>query len=172
MSRRLVLVLTVALGAGSWGASAQEPAPPGRPEERAGREEALRMVDAYIVSNLQESLGLTDEQFVKVLPLVKKLQTDRREYFMGRMRALREMRRLLSSGSATEPQILDQLKELKALDAEGPAKTRRDVEALDAVLGPMQQAKYRVLEVDVERRMRELMGRARPARPEGRTPRE
>ena len=24
------------------------------------------MVDAYIVSNLQESVGLTDEQFVKV----------------------------------------------------------------------------------------------------------
>ena len=32
------------------------------------------MVDAYIVSNLQESVGLTDEQFVKVLPLVKRLQ--------------------------------------------------------------------------------------------------
>lgn len=172
MSKRLVLVLAVALGAGSAGAFAQEPAPPGRPEERAGREEALRMVDAYIVSNLQESLGLTDEQFVKVLPLVKKLQTDRREYFMGRMRALREMRRLLSSGSATEAQILDQLKELKALDADGPAKTRRDVEALDAVLAPMQQAKYRVLEVDVERRMRELMGRARPVRPDARTPHE
>ena len=43
------------------------------------RDDAFRMVDAYIVSNLQESLGLTDEQFVKALPLVKRLQRDRRE---------------------------------------------------------------------------------------------
>ena len=32
------------------------------------------MVDAYVVSNLQESLGLSDEQFAKAIPLVKKLQ--------------------------------------------------------------------------------------------------
>jgi hypothetical protein len=38
------------------------------------------MVDAYLVSNLQESLGLTDEQFAKAIPLVKKVQAERREY--------------------------------------------------------------------------------------------
>src|SRR5207244_9000710 len=66
-------------------ASAQEPAPP--PEDRRPREEAFRMIDAYFVSNLQESLGLTDEQFVRLLPMVKRLQTDRRQYAQRRQRA-------------------------------------------------------------------------------------
>jgi len=162
VSRGRALLLAVVLVAVSPFAFAQEETPEGRPRPRGGREEAFKMVDAYVVSNLQESLGLTDEQFVKLLPLVRKLQTDRRDYYLSRGRALREMRRLLASGSATEAQVLDLLKEVKALDADGPAKTRKNLEAIDAALTPIQQAKYRVLEMEVEQRMRELMGRVRP----------
>ena len=81
---------------------------------------------------------------------------------MERTRTVREMRRLLRQGGATEPQVLDLLKQLNALDADGPAKTRANLAALDAVLNPLQQAKYRVLETEVEQRMRELMNRVRP----------
>ena len=41
------------------------------------------MVDAYVLSNMQESLGLSDEQFAQAIPLVKKLQRERREYLDG-----------------------------------------------------------------------------------------
>jgi Spy/CpxP family protein refolding chaperone len=136
---------------------------PGRP-----RDEGARMIEAYIVSNLQESLGLTDEQFVKVLPLVKKLQSERREYAQGRMRLLRQMRRALESGSATEGQVTDLLKELKTLDAEGPVRNRKNLEAVDAVLTPLQQAKLRILEVEVERKLRELLSQIRGSRGPGR----
>lgn len=122
------------------------------------------MIEAYIVSNLQESLGLTDEQFVKVLPLVKRLQSDRRDYAQARMRLLRQMRRGLEAGGATEGQITDLLNELKALDAEGPARTRKNLEAVDAVLTPLQQAKLRVLEIEVERKLRELLSQFRRPR--------
>ena len=132
---------------------------------RAAREEAFRMVDAYVLSNMQESLGLSDEQFAKAIPLVKKLQHDRRYYLMERGRVLREMRRLLRQGGPVEPQVVDLLKQAKALDAEGPERSRRNLETLDALLTPIQQAKYRVLEGEVEQRMRELMNRARAARP-------
>src|ERR1700682_6122754 len=57
----------------------------------APREEAFKMIDAYIVSNLQESLDLTDEQFVKLLPLVKRLQSDRRAVLQRRQQALMEV---------------------------------------------------------------------------------
>jgi Spy/CpxP family protein refolding chaperone len=129
------------------------------------------MVDAYVVSNLQESLGLTDEQFAKAIPLVKRLQTERRAYHLERARKLREMRRLLRQGGASERQVLDLLREVKTLDADGPAATRRNLEALDAVLTPLQQAKFRVLELEVEQRMRELVNRVRP-RAGARAPRE
>jgi hypothetical protein len=137
---------------------------PGRPGE-ARRDEAFRLVDAYVVSNLQESLGLSEEQFVKVLPLVRKLQIERRDYLLARTRLLREMRRLMRAGAISEAQVLDQLKELKALEADGPTRVRRNADALDAALSAVQQAKFRLLELEVEQRMRELMNRARATGP-------
>ena len=160
MIPRLLLTLVLALGAGGARAVAQEDAPAGA--DRPARDEAFKMVDAYVVSNLQESLGLDDVQFAKAIPLVKRLQGERRTYFLERTRTVREMRRLLRQGGASETELLDLLKQLKALDADGPAQARKNVEALDAMLTPVQQAKYRVLEVDVEQRMRELMNRVRP----------
>jgi len=157
---RTLLGLLLTLGAGRAPAFAQSEAP-GR-EERPARREAFRMVDAYVVSNLQESLGLTDEEYARAIPLVKRLQTGRREYYLERTRTLREMRRLLQRGGATETQVLDLLQRLKTLDAEGPVQARQDVEALDATLTPVQQAKYRVLEMEVEQRMRAIVNRARP----------
>lgn len=144
----------------------QEPeAPPG---DRRPREEAAKMIDAYILSNLQESLGLTDEQFVKLLPLVKRLQSDRRDQIQKRFRLLREMRKQLESGTATEPRVLDLLKELKAIEAAEPERMRRNVEAIDAVLTPLQQAKFRILEVEIDRKIRELMNQIRrQGRPPG-----
>jgi hypothetical protein len=156
---RLLLTLVVGLGAGGARALAQEDSPAGA--GRPARDEAFKMVDAYVVSNLQESLGLDDEQYAKAIPLVKRLQDDRRTYFLDRTRTVREMRRLLRQGGATEAQVLVLLNRLKTLDADGPAQVRKNLDALDTLLTPVQQAKYRVLEVEVEQRMRELMNRAR-----------
>ena len=159
MIARVVLALALGVGTAGAHALAQEEEPAGG---RTPREEAFKMVDAYVVSNLQESLGLTDEQFAKAIPLVKRLQSERRQYLLERTRTVREMRRLLQRGGATETQVLDLLKQVKTLDSEGPLRTRRNLDALDAMLSPLQQAKYRVLELEVEQRMRELMNRVRP----------
>lgn len=158
---RLTSRLLTGLVLAAAGATAQQDAPAGRP----GREEAFRMVDAYLVSNLQESLGLSDDQFAKAIPLVKKLQRERREYLMERGRLMREMRRLLRQGGSPEASVLELLQEAKKLEVEGPERTRRNLEALDGLLTPVQQAKYRVLEGEVEQRVRELTNRARAARP-------
>ncbi len=160
------LPLALAFLALAAAASAQPPETrpgPGRP-----RDEGARMIEAYILSNLQESLGLTDEQFVKVLPHVKKLLNDRREFAQSRNRLLRQMRRDLESGSATEAQITVSLKELKTLEDDWPARIRKDAEAIDAVLTPVQQAKLRVLELEVERKIRELLSQIRRPRNQGR----
>ena len=169
MIGRIALSVLLACGAVASVARAQEERAPG--PDRPARTEAFKMVDAYVISNLQESLGLSDEQFAKAVPLVQKLQTERREYLVGRTRKIREMRRLLHEGGASEARVLDLLRQVKALDAEGPAATRRNLEAVDAVLTPIQQAKFRVLELEVEQRMRELVRRAGP-RPGGRGPRQ
>jgi Spy/CpxP family protein refolding chaperone len=121
------------------------------------RDEAFKMVDAYIVSNLQESVGISDEQFARILPLVKRLQNDRRELAQRRGRALAEMRRVLESGTATETRVLDLLKDVKTVESTQHETLRRDMDAIDQVLTPVQQAKFRVLEGEVERKIRALM---------------
>jgi len=132
---------------------------------RGGPDEAFRLVDEYMVSNLQSSLGLSDETSAKAIPLVKDLQEARRGFFVERGKALRRLRGLLQSGTATREEVLSALDAVKKIDAAGPVRIREAQEALDAILSPMEQAKYRVLELDVERRLRDLMGRARRDRP-------
>jgi hypothetical protein len=141
--------------------AAQEPSPSTGAGQLRPREEAFRMVDAYFVSNLQESLGLTDEQFVRILPMVKRLQNDRRQFAQRRQRALQEMRKQLQSGGATEGRLEELLREVKGVESEQPTVIRRDLDAIDSVLTPIQQAKYRILELEVERKIREVMTQMR-----------
>jgi Spy/CpxP family protein refolding chaperone len=156
---RAIAVFTAVLL--SQGLAAQEPPAEAPGPPRARPEELFRMVDAYFISNLQEGLGLTDEQFVRLLPLVKRLQSDRRSFMQRRFEALRELRRMLEAGGASEARVGERLRELKALEAEEPAAIRKDMEAIDGALSPLQQAKFRVLEAQVEQRIRELMSRVR-----------
>jgi hypothetical protein len=132
-------------------------------------DQVLKMVDGYFIANLKERLGLTDEQFARVVPHVQRLQEDRRTLTRRRFRATHEMRKALLSGAATEATIEELLREVKAVEAEEPATLRRDREAVDAVLTPLQQAKYRLLEVEVERRVRHALSRSRSR--SGRPPR-
>jgi glutaredoxin 2 len=167
--RRPLLVLAgVAMVAAGSVAPAQEGrGPAGR---RAEREELFKMIDAYVVSNLQESLGITDAQFARLLPAVKRLQTARRDYVEKRRETLFEMRHLLASGAGTEPQIAELMKRLRSLEAEAPAAIQKDLDAVDAQLTPVQQAKFRLMELRVEQRLRELVRRGRGSGPRGPRP--
>lgn len=159
--KRLVVALVLAAAARSalgQGAAAR-PQPSPAADDR--REDIFKMIDAYVISNLQESLGLSDEQFVKLLPLVKKLQSDRRGFLVRRQQALNQLGRVLNSGTATEARVAELLRELKTIEADEPAQIRRDADAIDASLTPLQQAKYRVLELQLERRMREALAQVR-----------
>ncbi len=124
------------------------------------RDETFRLMDAYLISNLQESVGLTDDQFARAMPLVKKLQSDRRDFARRRMQALRTLRKTLVSGAATEASVADLLKEVKTASSEERAATARNTEALDAALTPLQQAKFRVFEAEVDIRLRHLLARS------------
>jgi hypothetical protein len=154
--------------------AADEGARERRMERREGRrEEMFRMVDAYIAMNIEEKLGLSDEQFARVLPLVKRLQTDRRRFAERRNEVIRDMRDRLQSGAATEAQVGQMMKDLKALEDEEPGTLRKDRDAIDQTLSPVQQAKLRVLEVEVERKIRQLTQRpGGPGGQGGRAPRD
>jgi Spy/CpxP family protein refolding chaperone len=158
----LALFASLAVGgAGQERAGAAEGAATAR---RAPRDEAFKMIDAYMVSNLQESLELTDPQYVKLLPLVQHLQSDRRAVLVRKQQALMELRRVLAAGAATEPKVEELLKEVKGAETDESSLLRKDRDAVDAALTPLQQAKFRILEIDVERKIREVMNEIRAER--------
>ena len=148
----------MALPAGADDPPAERRGPgPGPGPGKGGHHEAFKMIDAYLLANVEEALGLNSEQSAKVVPLVLKLQRDRRELQRRRGRALGEMKKLLGSGSATEARVSEEMKALRALEAEEQATIREDVEAIDKELDIVQQAKYRILEREVERRIQGLI---------------
>lgn len=166
-------MLVLALAAPALAQQAPEPRGPGGPGR--GRDEVFRLVDAYILSNLQERLALTDEGFVKLLPLVKRLQTDRRDALRRRMESLNELRKMFNTGAATEARVGELMKAVRQREADDSQQQRANLEAIDSQLSPVQQAKFRILELEVEQRLRRLLEQARPqqqggARRPGRNP--
>jgi hypothetical protein len=146
-------------------AAAQEGRTEGEPSRRP-REEIFRMVDAYLADHLQEYLGLSDEQRNRVLPLVRKLHADRRRFAERRIGAIHQMRRMTKDGMASDPRIAELLQQVKTAEAEEPAAIRAGHDAIDAVLTPLQQAQFRILEAEIEHRLRQVMARVRGGRGE------
>jgi hypothetical protein len=163
----LALAAGLLAGAAQGLAATQPPeaANPGRPA-RPGLpgDEAFRMVEAYVLSNLQESLGLTDEMYLRLLPLVKRYHGDRRDFAQRRRRAFGSLRKSVETGGHTEDEVAQALRALKSVEVDEPVAIRRDLDAIDAALSPLQQAKYRVLEAEVERKIRELVRQIRAQR--------
>jgi hypothetical protein len=167
---RLALSAALTLVAGL--AAAEEPGlftgVPGSPPEgeRRGkpREEIFRMVDSYVASNLQATLGLNEDQLARTLPVVRRLHADRRRFAERKIRALHQMKRMAREGTISEARAAELLQELKAAEAEESTAIRAGQDALDALLTPVQQVKYRVLESQIEHRVRELMARVRAQR--------
>ncbi len=134
------------------------------PNGQALRDEVGEVIDAYLLMKVQDRLGLTDEQFAKLVPLIKRQQDDRRKLEGQRFRALREMRQLFAQGGATDERIVALLNEVKQVEADLPTTLRRNAEAIVALLTPVQQAKYRLLNAEVEHHLRELRWQARDRR--------
>jgi len=164
LTAALVLVAGVSAAQDSRGATgAAGNAPEGERRGRA-REEIYRMVDAYIAENLQQKLGLSDDQLARTLPLVRRLHADRRRFAERKLRAVHQMRRMVRAGSISDARAGELLQELRTAEAEEAAGIRAGQDALDAALTPGQQVRYRILEGQIENRLRDLMARVRAER--------
>jgi Spy/CpxP family protein refolding chaperone len=109
----------------------------------------------------QDTLNLTDAQFARVLPALKALQGARRRFLQSRRQLLNLMNGLLKSSPLDEAALRDRLAALKDLEAKSRDEIQRAYEALDGALEPMQQARFRLFEEQVERRKIELLMKAR-----------
>jgi hypothetical protein len=148
------------------GAQGRQLPPGGAAGEVVSPGEIQRMLDGYMLIQAQEMLQLTDEQFPRFLSRVRTLQEARRRSQFERQRLLQELRRMTSArgGPADEATIKDRLRALDDLEARSAAEIKQHQAAIDQVLNPMQQARFRVFEETMEQRKIELFLRARQAR--------
>jgi hypothetical protein len=130
--------------------------------------EIQRIFDGYVMVQVQDALGLSEQQFAQAVPRLKTLQDTRRRHQQQRGRLLMELQRLtrLARGEGTdEGAIKERLTRLHEIDAQFAEDLRRAYRALDDVLDIRQQGRFRVFEEQIERKKLQLLLRARQNRP-------
>lgn len=139
---------------------------------RPSRGELEGMIEAYIITKLQEALDLTDEQFGRMVVVQTKLQETRREYRRERVEILRELRSALRRESSGEEELAPLLERLAASTKAFQEEERERYRDIDAILDVRQRARYRILETEVQRRLQQLMRRGRDRNRESERERE
>lgn len=175
MRLAVVLLLTavaVSAEAGPAGGPQNRAAPPSRdlPQQRDDMSpgEVHQLFDAMLAMQAQNALSLDDQQYPPFLRRLRALQEARRRNQQERVRLINELQRMTNPRNpkpAAEPEVKLRLNALQELESRSAADLRRAYDALDEVLTPLQQARFRVLEEQIERRKLELVGRARQKRP-------
>jgi hypothetical protein len=157
--------------------------PPQAPTANMSPAELNRLFDAMLVMQAQEGLSLSEQQYGVFLGRLRKLQDTRRRNQQERNRLMNELQKMTSPRlpePAAEADVKQRLAALQELEARSAAEIRKAYNEIDEVLNPIQQARFRVLEEQTERRKLELVTRARlnnqqqnranPQRPAGRKP--
>ena len=126
--------------------------------------ELIGMLDAYATIQAQQALQLGDEQYGRFIPLLKKLQETRRRNQQMRNRMIGELRRLAgprATAPADDAVIAEKLKALREHDERAASEIRSALAAIDEILTPQQQARFRIFEEHIENRKLDLLLRAR-----------
>ena len=121
------------------------------------------MFDALTLMQAEQALKLSDTQFPEFLSKLRALQQQRRRYQQERRQLIQQLVKLTgpAAGPTDETAIRERLKALADLDQRAGADLRAAYEAIDQVLTVQQQARFRILEEQVERRKFDLLARAR-----------
>jgi hypothetical protein len=137
----------------------------GAPEAAPGvsQAELQRLFDAYVLIQAQETLQLSDAQYPQFLARLRALQDVRRRALVERTRIIQDLRRIVQGRGegADAGRLPDRLKALREAEARSANEIRRAADSLDEVLEPLQQARWRILEEQMERRKLDLLLRAR-----------
>lgn len=149
-----ILAFAAALGAAA--ASGQE-----EPPQQPSGEEIEGMIDAYVLSKLQDALTLSDEEFGRMVVAQKKMQDARRAYRRARNEVIREMRQALRRDDAGEAELSPLLSRLEELQQRFLEEERARYRDVDAILDIRQRARYRIFEAEVQRRLQQLIRESR-----------
>ena len=161
----VVAAAFVVCGLRTGAAAAPQPPPDsGRARQDVAPADLQELFDSYVLMQAQRQLRLTNDQLPQFILRLKALQTLRRRAENQRLRLIQELRRLTQNADAgrmDEAQVRERLKTLDDVRERSAVEIRQALADLDQVLDLRQQARFRVLEQQVDRNKIELMMRAR-----------
>jgi hypothetical protein len=163
--RTPVLLLLVVLWSCSAAFGQAGVRPPDAPADLSPAQ-IQRLFDAMLVADAQQALALSDAQFPDFITRLRTLQETRRTNLLQRLRLMGELQRLTNPRAPTgdEATIKARLASLQELESRNAAELRKAYNQIDEVLDVRQQARFRVLEEQIERRKLELLMWARQNR--------
>ncbi|MBE3071743.1 MAG: hypothetical protein IMZ67_02105 [Acidobacteria bacterium] len=125
--------------------------------------EVQQMFDAYALMQAEQALKLDEMQYPPFLSRLRALQQLRRRHLQARHQIVQQLATLTAPQAepVDEGQVRDRLKALVDLDAGAVADMRAAYDAIDQILDVRQQARFRILEEQLERRKFDLLARAR-----------
>jgi hypothetical protein len=161
----MIVVVWAVTAVGAVSAQPQPaPAPVAPPTDAMSPGQLNQLFDAMLVMQAQNALALNEQQYGQFLARLRTLQETRRRNVQERGRLIGELQKLTNPRNpeaGPEAEVKARLGELQELEARTAAELRRAYNGIDEVLSPVQQARFRVLEEQIERRKLELVARAR-----------
>ena len=174
MNRLLTAALMVLFGAsGVSGAPVEQRGPrnigkaprggvrvPGPPAARAPIQE---VIEGFYVSRVQRELELEDGEFARVLPALRESLEERNELGQNRTRAFNALRRALRESDTTDEELDRLVRDLD--EAERGLRAVQDslLKSVDPELSSRQRARMRIIQPNIEDRIRGLIERSRNA---------
>jgi hypothetical protein len=125
--------------------------------------ELRKLFDAYVTTQAEEQLKINKAQLPKFLEQYKGLRDSRRMAAEEHNRLLVELRQHAADAKVSETQLKDRLKALRAVEERAHGDVRKAYDEIDKLLDVRQQAQFRVFEVQMDRRMAQVVARARQA---------
>lgn len=155
----LVVVLVLALSLVA--AAAAQAGRPGEPQNRARLRE--RIADLYII-RLTRALALTEDQAARVYPLLTRAEREKAGLQEGLALDMRDLQAALAAGRVDEGKVGETVARARAARRAIRDKDDEVEAALDAVLTPVQKARYLIFTVEFLRGVGESLERARGMR--------
>jgi hypothetical protein len=173
MGRRLIpMIVCLAVATVTVPARAQKPAASKTQAQGASAKpgpqpvsmaEVRKAFDAYAVTQAQEQVKISKDQLPKFMAEYKELNDSRRMAAQEHNRLLLELRQHVMDAKVSDTQLKDRLKALRDVEERSHADVRKAYDEIDKLLDVRQQARFRVFEKDMDRRMAQVIARTRQA---------
>lgn len=155
MKNGTVVILMLVLGNMPALSQQRQPLRPGRP--------ALEdMVEGFYIGQFPQQVEVGDEQYAKILPVLRQHLKDRREISARRTRSLNQLRMMVQRG-ASDDDIRRTIADIDKADADAEASRERFLSNVDPLLTVQQQARVRIFQVAIEQRIRQMLDRIQNA---------